>query len=160
MPLDFVIHAFQHPGGTIAILRSFIDMPVTPKKKCEIRQVQVYRVEGQRETAFDMFFAISADPDHVLESSILLDSTIFLSGRYQRVVTTSVGLQHLEMPSIFQYPEGISCPYTRLPFFVQNSNTNALFTNWLVTVFFEFVTLTPQELAIAVVRRGRGVTRD
>jgi len=160
MVLDFVIHAFQHPGGTTAIQRSFIDMPVAPKKTCHIRQVQVHIVEAQRIINFDAFYGISVDPDHVLRSFILLDSTMFLMGQYNIAEQTAIG-QHLFLaPRTFMYPEGINCPYTRLPFFVQNSNTNAFVTNWLVKVFYEFVSLTAQELALAIVRRGRAVTRD
>ncbi len=162
MPLDFVSRPIADAGGTTAIQRFFIDMPLVTKKVCMIRQVHVVQIELQRaETHYDTRFAMSVDPDHVLANMIILDSTIFLSGSWQQILSTNVGFAvATENEKIFHFPEGIECPYTRLPFFINHSNTAAVVTNWVVRVFYEFVSLTAQELATAVLRRGRGVTRD
>jgi len=161
MALDFVVQAFQSVGGVTTIQRFFIDMPIPTDKICLIRQVQVQLVELIRPiTNFDVFYAMSVDPDHVLSSMILMDSTIFLSGVWELLNFTGVGfVLGNGIPWTFYYPEGIRCPYTRLPFFIQHSNNSVASPNWHVKVFFEFVKKTPQELAVAVMRRGRGVTR-
>jgi len=161
MVLDFVVKAFASAGSNSAIQRFFVDMPLVTKKICLIRQVQVQIIEAVRVLSYDISFGMSVDPDHVLQSFVLLDSTMFLSGRFQNVIASAVGQdQEGGLPWIFQYPEGIKCPYTRLPFFIQHSNTAAVTTNWHVTVFFEYLPITAQELAVAVLRRGRGATRD
>ena len=164
MPLEFVSHHFTSEGGSSAIRRSFIDMPIVPKKLCVIRQVHVHVVQLDRprqSQGYDLAYAISIDPDHVLQSTVLLDSTIFVSGVWQTGRHTSVGFEFMGgLPWIFHFPEGMKCPHSRLPLFVQHSNTNTLDTDWVIRIFFEFVSLTPQELAVAVLRRGRGVTRD
>lgn len=160
MPLDFVHHHFLHPGSTAAIQRTFIDMPVVKGKICLIRKVLLNLVELDRiRSAFDVFYAISVDPDHVLDSFTILDSTIFLHGSYNILRDSSASFNMYKNPEIFDYMEGIRCPYSRLPFFVQNSNTNSQTANYNLTVFYELIALTPQELAVAVMRRGRGVTR-
>lgn len=159
MALDLVNEHFLDAGSTTAIQRFFVDMPTAPKKTCLIRQVQVTQVELDRaRTAYDTRFAMSVDPDHVAASLILRDSTMFLSGSFQGLVATAVGFFMHTTPFTYFYPEGIRCPYTRLPFFVQHSNTNSAVTNWNITVFYEFVSVTAQELAIAILRRGKGET--
>ncbi len=161
MPLNFVVTRMLHPGSTTDILRFFIEMPVVPGKVCMIRQVHVELVDRVRtQSLYDQDFALSADPDHTLVSMLQLDSTIFLKGRYVVAQPTIVGFQVMVNPEKFLYPEGIPCPHSRLPFFIQNSNTSAADTDWHVTIFFELVKVTAQEMAVAVVRRGRGVTRD
>ena len=160
MPLDLVVQHFTDAGSTVAIQRFFIDMPVVPGKICMIRQVQVRLVQLSRANNYGLFFAMSVDPDHVLASTVIMDSTMFLSGQWENVLQTTVGFQLVTgLPWIFHFPEGIKCPYTRLPFFVQHSNTGAPTADWVITVLYEFVARTPQELAIAVMRRGRGVGR-
>ncbi len=160
MPLEFVVKHFEDAPSSSAIQRFFIDMPITPKKLCMIRQVQVEIVQRNRILNFDAFYAMSIDPDHVLTSMVLLDSTMFLSGVWEIVQGTLIGF-HAEggTPFIFHFPEGIQCPHGRLPFFVQHSNTNANDIDWIVKVFFEFEPISAKELSIAVLRRGRGVTR-
>jgi len=161
MPLDFVVHHFLDAGSTTAIQRTFIDMPNVPKKTCMIRQVHIELFQRVRGLFFDSSFALSADPDHATVDMVILDSTIFVSGRWQVVNNSAIGFElHGGVPFIWKFPEGIDCPYTRLPFFVQHSNTNSNTIDWQIKVFYELVKLTPQELAIAIVRRGRAVTRD
>ncbi len=160
MPLDFVNKSFTDTTSTAAIQRRFIDMPMVPKKMCLIRQVQVVIFQMDRIRAFyDLTYAMSVDPDHVLASMIDLDSTMFLFGRQQNILHSTVGFQYAKSHETYMYPEGIECPYTRLPFFVQHSNANTATTDWNIRVFFEFKNLTAEQTAIAVLRRGRGVTR-
>jgi len=162
MPLDFVNHFFQHPGSTTVIQRTFIDMPIVPGKICLIKLVHFELFQRDRpRTAYDVQWAISVDPDHVLPTDLVrLDSTIFCHGVYQMLRTSAAGENHVTNPEIFHYPDGIPCPYTRLPLFVQHSNTNASTADYNVQIFYTLEKRTPQQLAVSVLRRGRGVTRD
>lgn len=160
MPLDFVNHHFQHLGSSSVIQRSFIDMPVVPGKICLVKIAHVELVQRERvRTAYDVSWAISVDPDHVLDSMVLLDSTIFCHGDYQMLRTTAAGENHVTNPEVFHYPDGIRCPYARLPFFFQATNTNSATADLNVRLFFTLEKRTAQELAVAVLRRGRGETR-
>jgi len=159
MALDFVVQHFQDAPVSSAIQRFLIDMPVVSGKLCLIKQIHVNIKQPSRTNQFGIFYAMSIDPEHVLTSSIILDSTIFLSNDIGNTVLTAVGfvVDHGLSP-VFHFPEGIKCPYTRLPFFVQHSNTTDASIDWQIKVFYEFLQLSQKELAIAVVRRGRGVT--
>lgn len=160
MVLDIVTRSFTH-GGTTAITRFLIDMPVVPGKLCLIRQVQFLLVDWERIVSYDMTYAMSLDPDDVGENLVGADSRKFIVGRYATRLATSVGFQFADfLPRIYQFPEGLQCPYSRLPIFIQNSNNNAATAQWRVAVFFELVKISPVDLAVAVVRRGRARTRD
>lgn len=159
MPLEFVVHHFLHPGGTTAIQRTFIDMPISPGKLCLIRQVRVQIVQLVNQRSFDVFYGMSVDPDHVLASTVLWDSTMFIQASIIISRADFTGEEQLRSPETFLFPEGIECPYGRLPFFIQNSNTSAIVQDWNITVFFEYIKKDARDLAIAVMRRGRGVTR-
>lgn len=161
MPLEWVVRPIDH-GGSSTVTRFFIDMPLAPGKICMIKQVHVWREDMATLLTYDSTFALSADPDQPAPASLSQPlSRIFLLGRWAQELATTVGFQVLTPnPMVFHFPEGIACPYTQLPFFLQHSNTGATVTTYRVTVFFEYVKVTKQELAIAVLRRGRGVTRD
>jgi len=160
LPLDLVARSFSH-GGTIAITRFDIDMPTPTNKICLIRQVQFLLVDFQRMALYDVAFGLSLDPDHAPTSLIAADSRMPVVGRYSRHTITSVGFQTIEdAPKIFYFPEGLKCPYTRLPFFVQHSIADATTANYRVCILFEVEKVTKQELAVAILRRGRGLTRD
>jgi len=161
MPLDFVITNFQDTPATTAIQRFLIDMPTVPKKLCLIRQIDVIPFQLSRVLNFDINYGMSVDPDHTIVSMVTPDSTMFLTGGLHRAQITAIGFAIVTyFEGIFRYPEGIECPYTRLPFFIQHSNTGNFFIDWTVRVFYEYVTMTAQEIATAVLRRGRAVTRD
>lgn len=156
MPLDIVQRSFSN-GTSAAIERFDIDMPVAPGKICMIRQVQFLLIDFTRLSEYDISWGMSMDPDHAPASLIAADSRMFLVGRFSREVGTFVGFQVLNPnPQVYQFPEGIPCPYSRLPFFVQHSNTNSNVCNYRVAVLFTFEKVSKAELAIAVVRRGRG----
>ncbi len=160
MPLDLVTRSFSKGGGTTAIDRFNIDMPIVPNKLCLIRQVQVLNVDWGNTALFDQTFGMSLDPDHVPASLVAADSRMFILARYVRIQLTAEGFQSVEgNPKIFHFAEGMQCPYGRLPFFVQNSNNNAAVTDYRIAVFFTLERVSPQELAVAVMRRGRGETR-
>lgn len=159
MVLDLVSRDFEH-GGTLAITRFFVDMPVVAGKICMIRQVHVLLVDFARLNAYDISYGMSLDPDDPGDSLIGADSRMFISGRYSKFQLTAVGFQVLvNNPIQYHFPEGLKCPYGRLPFFIQHSNANVATTFYRVTVFYDLVKLSPQELAVAVMRRGRGETR-
>ncbi len=160
MALDLVVKAFEDASSNSSIQRFFIDFPLPTGRICLIKQVQVLNIDFGRMGNFDLTFGMSLDPDHVPQSLIAADSRMPIVGRFSRHTATSVGFQTADLfPIIFQFPEGLACPYTRLPFFVQHSNTAVVSVNWRVCVLFEFVKLTGQQLAVAVMRRGRGETR-
>jgi len=160
MALDVVTRSFSL-GGSSAINRFFIDMPLVAGKICMIRQVHFLLVDWARTADYDITFGVSVDPDAVPASMIAADSRMFVLGRWALRQSTAVGFQVGEiLPRQFFFPEGIKCPYTRLPAFVQHSNTNANVSNYRVAIFFEFLKISAQDLAVAVLRRGRGATRD
>jgi len=148
-------------GGTDAVVRFLIDFPQVTGKLCLIKAVHVWREDWTTLTIYDVTYALSADPDQPATLSLTAPlSRVFLLGRWSFDQLTLIGVLYgVTNPVQFPYPEGIECPYTRLPFFIQHSNNNAAVTDYRVTVFFEYVKRTPQELAISVMRRGRGVSR-
>lgn len=159
MPLDLVARSFSH-GGTAAITRFNVDMPTPEGNICLIRQVQFIQVDFQRMALYDITYGLSLDPDHAPASLIAADSRMPVVGRISRHTITSVGFQTQENnPRIFMFPEGLKCPYTRLPFFMQHSNNNATTANYRVCILYEVEKVSKQELAVAILRRGRGTTR-
>jgi len=161
MPLDIVALNFLNVS-TAAVVRHFVDMPVNPGKICLIRHVDFLIFEADRiRTSYDVFWAMSVDPDDdAAEGLIAPDSRKFLSGTYNDLEATNVGFEIWTNQKRYDFPEGIKCPFTRLPFFIQHSNNSANPANYQVRVLYELVKATPQEIAVAVLRRGRAVTRD
>jgi len=156
LPLDLVARSFSH-GGTAAITRFDVEMPTPTNKICLIRQVQFLMVDYQRMALYDITYGLSLDPDHAPASLVAGDSRLPVVGRYSRHTITSVGFQTQDNnPRTFMFPEGLKCPYTRLPFFMQHSNNNANVANYRVCILYEVEKVSKQELALAVVRRGRG----
>ncbi len=159
MVLDLAVRSMTH-GGTAAITRFDVYMPVVPNKICMIRRVHVALIDFARLDSYDVTYGLSLDPEHAPQSLVAADSRMFLMGRYAVFEQTAVGFAvGVVNPIQFHYPEGIPCPYSRLPFFLQNSNNNANTVSLRISVFFELIKMTPQEIAIAVMRRGRGETR-
>jgi len=162
MVLDWVIDSFDHSTSS-AILRRFIDMPETrPGKMCMIRKVHVSIEDLSNIRTYDISFAMSADPDAAVPALMWrANSSFFLMGRLATHTASGIGFQIMEFsPLIFEFAEGIKCPYSRLPFFIEHSNANTAVTTYRITVFYEFISVNAKELAVAVLRRGRGVTRD
>ena len=162
MVLEFAKRNVADAASSAAVQRFFIDMPVVSGKICMIRKVHWLMVEGVSRVVsnFDISFGMSLDPDGVgLNFGTLPDSSMFLVDRFVKGQITAVGFAIDFGNRVYDYDEGLPCPYSRLPFFVQHSNTGALSVTHNVKVFFTFERLTSQELAIAVARRGRGVTR-
>lgn len=150
----------QTHGGSSAITRFFIKMPVRRRKVCMIRQVVVLLFDHQIINTYDVAYGLSIDPDDPGDSLLNADSRMFVLGRWTDKNNSNVGRQTLtDNPVRYMFPEGITCAYGRIPFFIQNSNNNAATHTTRLTVFFEFIEVSPQEVAVAVVRRGRGVSR-
>jgi len=161
MVLHWVTKRALHPGGTTTVQRFFIDMPVVTGKICLIKQAHVFLEDWGNLKSFDVGIAISADPDHAVPATLAAeDSRYFVFQRFARIFETAVGQQQTENnPRVYHYPEGISCPYSRLPFFVQNSNTSGADIDYHITLFFEYTKVSATEMAIATLRRGRATTR-
>lgn len=159
MVLDLAVRSFQH-SGTAAVTQFLIDMPITPKRICLIRQVHFLLVDAARLVNYDVSYGMSLDPDDPGTSLIAADSRMFISGRFTSLTSTAVGFQFIvPNPTVWHFPEGLRCPYARLPWFIQHSNNSGNVSNYRVTVFFELVPVSARDLTIAVLRRGRGETR-
>lgn len=161
MVLEWIVRNANHPGSTTAVQRFFIDMPARSAKLCVIRQIHVWLEDWGNIRQFDIAFALSMDPDHTTPANLNFpDSRIPLMIRWARNEYTAVGFQVGEInPLVYHFPEGLVCPHGRLPFFIQNSNNAAVSNDYRLTIFFEFVKATQEEVAVAVMRRGRGVGR-
>lgn len=137
--------------------RFFIDMPLVAGKICMIKKVDVMIVDFIRLSLYDVSYGLSLDPDDPGLSLVAGDNRMFVVGRWVRFQNSGVGFQVIENnPVQYQFPEGLPCPYTRLPFFIQHSNNNATTCSYRVSVFFTLEKVSKVDLAIAVVRRGRG----